>query len=754
MKRIPGVVLLVGAWLLPVDDVANAQGAQRGVVDEIVVTAQRREESLLEVPIAITALDGSFLEQRQAFTTETLSLYTPSLHIYAEAVNTEFYTIRGIGRANEDLASDSGVAVFVDDVYIARQGAANLAMFDIERVEVLRGPQGTLWGKNTTGGAVNIVTKRPGDTASAYVGADIGDYGTMNLRAGGSAPLIDDKLYGRLAFSSRDRDGLYRNLTTGERGNNIDSKSVRGSLRFVASEATEIFFSADWEKTDQDGVLKSVIVDVPGTQYILKDFFVVSEFPTQESRLRSSRSGDHGEQGLEAYGLNLTIQHEFSFADFVSITGYRKEDSFHTEDNDRASDMSAVVFSEQDTWTFSQELRLQSRDEGAWTWTAGLYWFHEDGDRDQSRYSDFFGPGGLVGPGSPDTQQAITTFEQGLETDSIAAFGQVTYNFTDQLSVTAGGRYTYDKKDYTINAFAVPITPGGSSYSLFIPDGPFMTTDSESWSEFTPKIAVEYGFNENSNVYAYYARGFKSGGYNGSPDNTAGVVPFEPETVDTFEIGLKSRFLEDRMQIGIAGFFNDFEDMQLQGFDPVTGSPITNNAASAEILGIELEVDGVIGENFSYTFGGSYLDHEFKDYFIEVFDPTIMGGPPFRVVDKEGDRIGVIPEYNAHLGAQYVWPLSSGAEIALSGDLSLMDKTITVFNTKWSDSYEVVDMRLKWIAADQRWDAAFWINNVTDEDYYRGGGPVPDIDDKIARLGLVQDPRIYGVSFTWRFDGE
>ena len=176
MKRNLGVISLAGLYLVIPMEVVNAQQAARvAVIEEVTVTAQRREESVFDVPIAITALSGDFLHERQSFTTESLSLYTPSLHIFAEAVNTEFYTIRGIGRANEDIASDSGVAVFIDDVYVPRQGAANISMFDIERVEVMRGPQGTLWGKNTTGGAINLVTRKPGDGPDAYVSADLGE---------------------------------------------------------------------------------------------------------------------------------------------------------------------------------------------------------------------------------------------------------------------------------------------------------------------------------------------------------------------------------------------------------------------------------------------------------------------------------------------------------------------------------------------------------------------------------------------------
>ncbi len=737
-------------FILPTSPVLAQDQDSSNVIEEIIVTAQRREESLQDVPIAVTALSGDYLQQQQAFTVESLSLYTPSLHIYAEAVNSEFYTIRGVGRANEDIGSDSGVAVFIDDVYIPRQGAANLSMFDVERVEILRGPQGTLWGKNATGGAINVITRKPADTVSGYLSVDIGEYGTTNIHAAASAPLIDGKLYGRVAVQSRTRDGLYYNLTTNEDGNNIDSQGVRGSLRFTPSDKTEVNLSGDWESFDQIGVLKSVIVDVPGTPYVLKDFFRAT-FPTQESDLRSSRSGDHGKQGVEQYGAHLTIKHKMNIADLMLISGYRSEESYHAEDNDHAPERSGSLWSNQDSSSFSQEARLNSNQDGELSWTAGVYYLHESADRNQSRYSDFFGPGGLVGPGSPEYQDSTTTFGTGIKTNSYAIFAEVSYDFSERTSLTLGGRYTSEKKSYDVNAFAVANQPGGDPYSLFIPGGDFMASNSETWKKFTPRVVLAHKFSDELNSYLTYSEGFKSGGFDGSPENAAAVVPFQPEKARNYEFGLKGRFLNNHLSTDLAVFYIDFKDLQLQGFDPETGSPITSNAAAAEIKGAELEVAALLGDSFTVNLGASYLDHQFKDYFIRVFDPTIQGGPPFRTVDKAGDRIGLIPEYNVHAGFRYSWPLVAGGELAFSGDLSMADETITVFNTKWSNSYAVLDLRLNWLAAQGNWGASLWLKNALDEEYYRGGGPVPDLHDKIARLGLLSDPRIFGVSVTWRY---
>lgn len=720
-------------------------------LEQVVVTAERRATTLQQTPISIAAFSAESMQLKGIETVEDVASFTPNLDIKGSRGTgnvSPTYQIRGLSGGG-GATGERSAAMYIDGVYMPRTSGPFMNVLDIERIEVLRGPQGTLYGRNTIGGAINIITRKPDGGTGGYVGVDVGDYGTVNLRGAATAPLLDDTLSGRIAFVSRQRDGLYDNLATGEEGNNVDTQGFRGSLRYTPTDRTQVDFSADWIRAEQDGVLKSVIVDEPGTLYILKDFFRVT-FPGQEDDIRSSRAGLHGAQGVEQYGATLTIEHGFPAMDLVSITGYRTEDSHHAEDNDRAPERSGHVGSTQDTSSFSQELRLVSTTDGAWDWTAGVYWFHESGDRVQWRYSDFFGPGGLLGPGSPEMQDSTTTFAQGIETDSFAVFGQATYAFTDRLSATLGGRYTEETKDYDIDAFAVPNDPGGDDWSLFIPQGPFAVSDSETWSEFTPKVSLQYSLSDRVNSYVSYAEGFKSGGYNGGPDTAASVVPFEPEHAKTYELGLKGRLFDDQMSVNLAAFFTDFTDLQLQGFDPVTGSPITNNAAAAEISGVELEIFGVLAQGFHYNIGASWLDHQFKDYFIEVFDPSIVGGPPFRVVDKEGDRIGLVPDYNYHIGLAYEWAMGGGHSITLGGDLAAADKTITVFNTLWSDAYEVFDVRLAWDSPDN-WSAELWVRNAFDEVYYRGGGPVPDLNPEVSRLGLVAEPRIVGVSFDYRF---
>ncbi len=731
---------------------------------EIVVTAERRKSSVQDTPISITAFDGAALAEQGVVTVENLSEITPALQIYSEQINNEEFIIRGVGRSNEDLTSDSGVAVNLNDVYLAQSSEADAALFDIERVEVLRGPQGTLYGKNAVGGVINIITRKPTDQLNGYVSTEIGGLGRRQFEAAAGGPVIDDVLSARLAGYSLHTDGAYRNLTTGRRANGVDTQAVRGSLRLTPGNGWEVNLIGDYSNLRQRGVLKSVIVDTPGTPLILKDFFQ-APYPTQESRIRSGRSEVEGEQGIRQYGGVLRIDKALAAGTVSLISSYRHERSDNLEDVDRTSQDLNNFQGLQHTWATTNELRFVSDDDGPLAaggrlhWSAGLYWFHEKGTRNQ--IIDLFGctpasqpcdantpdnpDDGLIGPGSPDYQNSTASFLQRLTTNSYAAFGQAKFDITDTLGLTAGLRYTSETKDFTLDATSVANQAGGDPFTLFQPGGAFSGAVKQTWRRLTPKVVAEYEPNRDLHFYASYARGFKSGGFNGQAGTPDELAPFSPETADNFEVGVKSELFDRRLRINAAAFYINFDDLQVSGVNE-QGLVITNNAATSRIKGFEIEATVRPVAHLTLNGGISYLDARYKSYFIEAFDPTIEGGPPFFTLDLSHKRLANVPVYSGTAGAVYDVPLAGGSSVRLAADVTFKGNTLDNELNLRANPYAVVDARIGWTSANSRFDVSAWVRNLTDKVYYRGGGAIPDFNKRTTRVGLVADPRTFGVT--------
>lgn len=738
--------VLLSAALSVLSPVSWGQQPAAAALEEIIVTSQRREESLQSVPLSITALTGDALEDLQITTTEGIAQFAPSLYIYAEAIGSERYTIRGIGRTTEDLSADPGVAVFLNDGYLPRQGVANMGLYDVERVEVLKGPQGTLYGKNASAGVINIITRRPTEELSGYFGIDVGNFGRFNAKGALSGALVEERVAGRVAFTYETRDGLYRNLTTGESANDIDARGVRGTLRFTPGDQLTLDLIGDWERSRQNGVLKSVIVDEPGLLY---EFFTRNPMtgaprpgvtrPTQESDLRSSRSAINGGQGLETRGLILHARYSARRFDFISITGARDEESYSQEDNGRAQEITSYGTSAQDTWSATQEFRFVSAEPsgpgGRFSWTGGLYFFHQEGSRTMATYRD-------VVPFS-----GITTFDQHINTNSYAAFGEASYRLGERLKLTGGLRYTIEEKDFRVGGFAtrIPGIPATGPITPFLSAGDYVAEASERWSRLSPRGVLEYEIGADALTYASVAKGFKSGGFAGQPP--APPIPqFAPENVTNYEIGLKADFLDRRLRTNVALFYSDYEDLQLQTFD-LNGLPATSTA-NARNKGIELEVTARVTERLTVRGGASLTDPRYVRYISQ--QPGFSD--PAHTFDMSGKRIGGMPSRDANFMLDYRLPLGGRGELEFQADVVHAGKITTEFgSTLWAPSYTKGDARLSWEPLGGAWRITAWVNNVTDEFYYRGGGPLAKYDTNLVRLGLITDPRTYGVSASYRF---
>lgn len=739
-------VLLSGV-ALSVWPMAQAAAQNQGAaLEEIVVTAMKREEKLIDVPVSITAIDGAAIERLNIGTTEGLSQFTPSLHIYAEAVGSEKYTIRGIGRTSEDLSADPGVAVFLNEVYIPRQAEANLALYDTQRVEVLRGPQGTLYGKNATAGAINIITRQPTEELSGYGEVAYGSFDRVALKGAISGPLSEGKAYARLAFATEDRDGLYKNLTTGQTANDINSRGVRGTFKFTPSNELTVTAIADWAQNKQHGVLKSIISDVPGLQYV---FFTNNPVtgaprpgvtpPTQETNVRTARSGTNGRQGIETYGGMFNVTYEADGFDFVSVSGGRSEDSYSQEDNGRAKEITSFGTTDEDTWSISQEFRLVSTapidpgSENRFAWTVGLYAFHEEGTKQADTYRN-------VAPFS-----GIAFFTQSINTDSYAVFGEGTYRLADNVTFTGGLRYTTERKDFGVVGVATRI-PGITANGPITPfiNADFSTTAGKRWNRLSPRGVINIQLADDVYVYGSVAKGFKSGGFQGQPPAPP-AREFKPEDVVNYEIGFKGEMLDRRLRLNASAFYSDYKNLQLQTFD-VNGAP-TTSTASAKSQGVELEVAALLTDELTVRAGASFLDPKYKNFISQ--QPGFSDAA--HTFDRSGKRIGGVPKHNLSLVADYRVPLGDAGTLTIHGDVVSVDEVITEFGTLWGNAYTKGDARLTWESLDAGWAVSAWVNNITNKLYYRGGGPVAKYNTDKIRLGLVNDPRTFGVSLKRQF---
>jgi len=737
--RITGslLALLAGAGSTPVIAAESV-----AALEEIVVTAQRRKENLQTVPVSVTALAGTLLNELQVATTAELSQFTPSLHVYSEAVGSEFYTIRGIGRTSEDLSADPGVAVFLNDAYLSRQAVANLGLFDTQRVEVLRGPQGTLYGKNATAGAINIVTNAPTDSLSGYGEILGGNYGRLNFDGAISGPLTNG-VAGRLAFVSENRDGIYRNLTTGDTANNIDRQGVRGSLLLTPTDRLTVDAIFDYERSVQHGVLKSIFTDVPGTLY---EFFGHNPFTgqprpfitpqTQGPDLMAVQAGTNGRQGLRTYGAVVKVRYQQSAFDVVSTSAYRHETDYSLEDVGRTPEVAAYTSSNEATWSASQEFRLESNQPNApgsanrLSWTVGAYYFHEQGSKLAGILYDVIPFSG------------ITYFDQSIRTNSLAGFADLRYRLLDRLSATAGIRYTSETKSFDVNAYSVvvPGEAGSDGSTPFLDVGNFTTAASHRWSKISPRFVLDYQFAADVLAYASYSEGFKSGGFAGEP-SAPPSTEFAPEDVKNYELGLKGEFF-GRLRASAAVFYSSYTNLQLQTFD-ANGAP-TTSTADALSRGVELEVMAQLTPALRVSLGASLTNPTYKHYLSQL--PAIG-----TVYDRSGLTIGEVPKNQANLLVSYRIPLGAYGALDIRPDVVHVGETITEFGSLWSPSYTKGDLRLGWSAPDSHWSASLWAKNITNVVYYEGGGPVSKYNTGLVRVGLIADPRTYGLSARYQF---
>lgn len=670
------------------------------------VTAQRVEENLQDVPVAVTALSTEQIEDKQVLNIRDLTAQVPNINI---ATNTGTASaarifLRGVGEDESRGAVDQAVGIYVDGVYIGRSVGSLFDVVDLESIEVLRGPQGTLYGRNTVGGAIKLNSVEPQFENSGKLGATFGNFDRKEFKATGNIQL-GERTAARLTAFSRSRDGFHDVIPNGLRPparrdgvGALDTLAVRASLYHEFNDVWSVLVAIDHTDDRSDPIPDSV---APGND-VDNDIFTIEPLPGQACGVipTGGTTAYNGigcfsgyDQELQSTGVSARVEGAFGNLDFTSITAYRElEDELVTR-------IGLVYNQMTDQDQFSQEFTISSDASENLSWLAGVYYFTEDLQLD----SVFAFP-----------------FSVASTTDSFAIFGQATLDVSDNLSLTGGLRFTDESKDFN-----------GANLAPFPPFNGFTRMDSADFENVSYTIGADYRFNDNVLGYAKYSTGFKSGGW--SPDafsSTAVFLPVDEETLDSFEVGLKSD-LTDSLRLNAAAFFNQYEGLQIGATVPGLGFT-RFNVDETEISGIELEAVWQITDNFQINGNAGFLDAEYTSLTGDQARGLSNNGAGCPAgtdpsVDAEaiacalGLELKNAPEYKATIGALYTAPFHNG-ELIISGDVSMEDDTWSLVAN--SPAHALIDFdaianaRIKY-QDDRGWSVAVFGRNITDEEYYR-----------------------------------
>jgi iron complex outermembrane receptor protein len=763
-SRVRALSILATAAALPLAT-AHAQAPDGGgiAIEEIVVTAERREANLQDVPISVSSFSADTLQALQVDNIGDLQSLVPNLSVHVGDANNAVVYLRGVGQIDSIAFFEPGVGIYLDDVYLGRAQGAFLDVVDVDRIEVLRGPQGSLYGRNTVGGALKYVSAAPTDEFSGRVSATAGNYGRADFKATLSGPVAGDRLLGRATLAYLSRDGYSDNRFDGSDDGDQKTLFGRGVLDFQARDNVAIQLALDYTDADPDHS-RTPAKATPISVLIVDPFtFGLSQeiFPADADPFSVNADFNKVEQ-TETMGAGLNVTWDISDAlTFRSISSWRDLD-YGTEldlDGTPINAFGIYYFNEQSQ--VSQELQLGYSDDRK-SVIGGLYYFQEDGTTfDGGVFSNFL---------------IAASGESSFRTDSYAAYGQVDYAFTDRFTGILGFRYTDEEKEYrrTIEDFdltalaGLTIDPDTFEISYANPEllnprsadlalgggigvaRPVAAPDPASFDNVSLKIGMKYQLSDAAQLYATVSEGFKSGGFNGRLAEGQ-LEPYDEETLTSYELGLKSQWLNDRLRANAAVFHTDYEDLQVSSFeatpDGTTFLPIFTNAGEASIQGVELELTALLTDRLSVSANVGYLDTGY-DEFLAGTDPDTG-----EVVDVSDQRSLVnSPEWGGFVGLSYDLPLASGGGFTLAADWSFRDKTYLEVNSSENlaqGAYSVYNASVAYDSADGRWRVMLGGKNLGDEEYRTHAFDLSAFPG--VELGYYNPPRTYGLTGSYNF---
>jgi iron complex outermembrane receptor protein len=754
MNRVMKSVLLAGAAWSAASSMAMAQDAQdtSTSVEDIVVTARRTEESAQRTPLALTAFSGQTLERVGAQQVTDLQGSVPNLNIVqgrGSSNSTNIY-IRGIGQPDALQTFDPAIGVYVDDVYYSRIRGSQFDLLDLERVEILRGPQGTLYGKNTIGGAMKLVSRRPGQDFRARASASYGDYDLIDLQGAVSGPISETLALGLSALHS-ERGGYVTDPVTGAEYNDKNTSAVRAALAWDPASNLRIDLTADYSKDDAGlnvGQAQNTLTNLLGAPLIV----LPAVAPEYNFRTRTT-PGLPNETRLETWGMSARADWSLSDAlTLKSITSYRelRTDDYIDFDATQLEIADALVAVDQQQ--FSQELQLTYTSDRL-TAVAGLYYLKEEVSSHQESYNDDLTSNLNFPPLFPGSYTFTRFINDDLETTSKAAYANLSYQATDALRLSAGLRYTEEEKDYVRSTTVTSTSPFlVSAYGFAPPTGQYDDT--------SIMVSADYQLSDSAMVYARYAQGFKSGGFNGRANTPGESTEYQPETADTFELGAKTTFLDNRLRLNLAAFLTKYEDFQARvtglETDPVSGVPVGTlsviNAGELEIAGFELEAVAVPVRNLTLDAQIGFLDADYKEFNDARF--TAFGG------SRAFQTPAFSPRWTMRFGGQYVFDMDGGSNVTVGAAAKYrsrmalaVDNTLTNSTTQlpgmFQDEYWLYDARVVWNDASDRYSVGLYGQNLADEVYKTDAQEFSSIGN--IRTAYYGAPRTWMVKVTAKY---
>jgi len=736
MKTVIALAVIAAVGLQAKEAVAQSAGP---ALEEIVVTAQRREQNLQEVPISIIALTGEMLEETGLRDPRDLQTFVPGMQFQSgTAATTTIIFLRGVGIGDFNANTVGAVGVYADEVYLGANSGKLFNAFDGAGIEVLRGPQGTLYGRNTTGGAIKFASRMPTDELSTNVSLLYGNYNDIRLEGGIGGPVADT-LKVRVSGLYETRDGTTRNRYTGHDANNIDLWAARAIADFTPSDSLLLRLIVHGGQNNGDA--RQFQHRGQGIDFFGNPNFDENGVPLDgmgyadtDHNVDAGAYNIEGKEKVDVFGASLLARLKLDRLTLTSITAYEKVDRNTLEDTDASPNdvLTSVYKDNPEQW--SEELRVQSDGNERLSWIAGAFFFHDDLSTDSSydllrSLRPFFvtpdNPTGF----SPENNIALLQYPYTQTTKSWALFGQADYRIADAWTLTAGLRYTEDKIDL--------------KYSSYFEEPGFIVpvldlNESKSFSDLSGRLALSYQWSDDTLLYGSFSKGYNSGGFAGfAATDPVQLQPFDPEHLYAYELGFKSEMMDRRVRLNAAAYYYDYKDMQVFIYDNTTGVPVQRklNAGSGNIYGLEAELTVKPTSQFDAFLGLSLLNSEYKDFADLAGD------------DFSGNKLVNAPDTAITAGMTYTQPLGSSGSLA---GLVYASYQSQIYFTPANDrlygqgSVTLLNARLSWTPVNEAFEVALWGKNLTDERWVNFIAPVITMDQL-----NYNDPRTYGVEFRY-----